>query len=161
MKNRIVGSIAVAFALILAMILIYSLLPDNSPRMKFQKKTTTALTKGDPIKLNGVEIGEIEEISLSNGVVQIIARLEKKTSIPKNSTTNETRTGLLGEQMIQISTNGISGEIYSESDVIEILEPVGLGKNVLDDLFSAPEKIDTTIAILRRLEDAKNEANQK
>ena len=127
----------------------------------FQKKTTTSLTENDPVKLNGVKIGEIEEISLSNAAAQISVKLEKKISIPKDAGIYEARTGLLGERMIQIVSNGSAGEMYSEADVIEISEPAGLGKNVLGELFSAPEKIDTIIAILRRIEDEQNKANNK
>lgn len=161
MKNRIIGSIAAVCALALAIITIYSVLPDNSPKLKFQKKTTTWLTKNDPVKLNGVKIGKIEEIRLSDAAAQIDVKLEKKVNIPKSAEIYEARTGLLGERMIQIVSKGGSGEVYSETDVIEISEPAGLGKNALSDLFSAPEKIDTIIAILRRIEDAQHKVNQK
>lgn len=151
-KNRLVGAVVVVLVLAVGFHVARSLLPDNSPRIKFSKRSVTMLEKNDPIKFNGVKIGKIESVDGSVVGVEITGRLEKEIPIPRGANIYEMSMGFLGGNMIQIASNTEGGDSYGPGEVIPLFESRSNLASSISDAFSSPEKLDTIIAILRRLE---------
>jgi len=154
-KKRNAGIVVIIAIVATVSILVYKLWPDNAPRITFVKESMTSLTQENLVKINGATIGKVEKIEAIDDGVGIVVKLEKKIRIPKESTIYETRSGLLGERILQISTNGKCTKFYSDAERISISEPVSQGKNIIDDVLTAPEKIDSILVILRRIENKK------
>jgi len=154
-KKRIIGIIVIIASIAIISALIYGLWPDNAPRITFTKQSMTSLTQDDLVKINGATIGKVEKIENADDGLDIIVRLEKKTKIPKESEIIEMRSSLLGDRILQISTKGKCTTFYNENDKITISEPENQNRNILGDILTTPEKIDSILAILRRIESKK------
>lgn len=155
MKNRIVGLIVVLGGVLLSGVVVRAVFYGSHPTLRFRANTTTFLGAGDLVKYNGVKIGQLEEFKPSQGGIQWIAALESEVCVPKNASIVVGRAGLLGEREVQISSHRAGEDCYAETDVIEIKAPENEGRNPWMEWVASPEKMDTIIAILRRLEESR------
>ncbi len=67
----------------------------------------------------------------------------------------EMRSSLLGERILQITTKGKCTIFYNENEKMPILGHENQNGNILGDILTAPAKIDSILAILRRIENKK------
>lgn len=154
---------AVGLVVLLAIvILIFGMffLNDKDPREKFNPFFLTftqvsTLTLDDPVKVNGVKLGKVEDIYLSGHRVMVRIRLRDDVKIPKDSEVRVQNIGIMGERQIGIIL-GDSVSYFSPGDTIPgffdagIAEALGTAGAVLDSTKILVQSIrmvmDSTLA---------------
>ena len=163
MKKNIGLYLAVGLVVLLAIIiLIFGLffLNDKDPREVFDTyylrfPQVSTLTFDDPVKINGVKLGKVEDIYLSGHRVLVVVRIRNDVRIPVGSEIRVQNIGIMGERQIGIILCD-SSENYSPNDTIDgqfdagIAEALGLAGEIIDStktlITSVHQVMDSTIA---------------
>lgn len=183
MKKNTSLYFAVGLVVLLAVvILVFGMffLNDKDPRevfntyyLRFTQVSTLVLD--DPVKVNGVKLGKVENIELSGHRVTVTIRLRTDVKIPKDSEVRVQNIGIMGERQIGMIL-GDSSLYFNPGDTIVglfdagIAEAIGLAgevfdstkvlihsvKGVLNSTIAAPEFQDQFKTILTRAEDLEN-----
>lgn len=125
----------------------------NTFYLRFTQVSTLVLD--DPVKVNGVKMGKVEDISLAGHRVVVRIRLRTDVKIPKDSEIRVQNIGIMGERQIGMILG--DGETYfAPGDTINgqfdagIAEALGLAGEVCDStkvlLESVKSALNGTIA---------------
>jgi phospholipid/cholesterol/gamma-HCH transport system substrate-binding protein len=177
----VVGLVIVVAIIILIFGMFF--LNDKDPRetylsyyLRFSQVST--LAQDDPVKVNGVKLGKVNNIALHKNGVLVRISLRNDVKITKDSEIRVQNIGLLGERQIGIIL-GSSGQTFSEKDTIPgffdagIAEVMGMAGEVLDSakiiMNIAHTILDSTLAtqefrdrfhrILAKAEELEDQAN--
>ncbi len=163
MKKNTGLYLAVGLVVLLAIIiLIFGLffLNDKDPRevfdsyyMRFPQVST--LTLDDPVKINGVKLGKVEDIHLAGNRVLVAVRIRNDVKIPVGSEIRVQNIGIMGERQIGVILHD-SASHYAPGDTIDgqfdagIAEALGLAGEIIDStkilITSVHRVMDSTIA---------------
>jgi phospholipid/cholesterol/gamma-HCH transport system substrate-binding protein len=153
----------VGFVLLLALVILVfgmTFLNETNTSQKFtyynvEFKQVSTLSMGDPVKVNGVKVGKVVDISLKGRKVNVVLKVQKEIKIPSNSSIKVQNIGLLGERQIGILM-GDGSTYISPQDVLEggfdagISEAMGLAGEVFDStralLATVTKVVNNTIA---------------
>lgn len=155
--------LAVGLVVLLAIIiLIFGLffLNDKDPREVFDTyylrfPQVSTLTLDDPVKINGVKLGKVEDIHLAGHRVLVVVRIRNDVKIPVGSEIRVQNIGIMGERQIGIILCD-SAKHYAPHDTIDgqfdagIAEALGLAGEIIDStkilITSVHQVMDSTIA---------------
>ncbi|MCL2260440.1 MAG: MlaD family protein [Fibromonadales bacterium] len=176
----IVGLVVIVAMLILVFGIFF--LNDKDPRETFvtyylRFNQVSTLAQDDPVKVNGVKLGKVEDISLLGTRVLVRISLRNDVKIPMDSDVRVQNIGLLGERQIGMLL-GDSSKFWSGKDTIQgqfdagIAEVMGMAGEVLDSakiiMNMAHLILDSTVAtqdfrdrfrrILQKAEDLEDQA---
>lgn len=108
--ETVLGALVLALAIIF---FVYSAQKGDAEKVKgylinARFNQVGALTAGDPVKISGVKIGTVEEITLTkeNYLANVSARIEDSVKLPVDSSATIASTGLLGGNYLDISPGG-------------------------------------------------------
>lgn len=153
----------VGFVVLLTMvILVFGVLflNEHDPREHFNRyhimfSQVSTLNFDDPVKVNGVKLGKVEDIALAGNKVRVQVRLRHDVQIPKDSRIKVQNIGLLGERQIGIVL-GESDDFYAPGDSMPgifdagIAEAMGLAGEIFDStrvlVRSVRDILDSTLA---------------
>jgi phospholipid/cholesterol/gamma-HCH transport system substrate-binding protein len=177
----IVGLVIVVAIIILIFGVFF--LNDKNPRETFltyqlRFSQVSTLATDDPVKVNGVKLGKVNNIALQGNRVLVAVSVRNDVKIPKDSEIRVQNIGLLGERQIGILL-GDSPKFFTTNDTIPglfdsgIAEVMGMAGEVLDSakliLNIAHTMLDSTIAtkefrdrfnrILAKAEELEDQAN--
>lgn len=163
MKKNTGLYLAVGLVVLLTIIvLIFGLffLNDKDPREVFDTyylrfPQVSTLTLDDPVKINGVKLGKVENIYLSGNRVLVVVRIRNDVRIPIGSEIRVQNIGIMGERQVGIILND-SKDHYVPGDTLDgqfdagIAEALGLAGEIIDStkilLSSVHQVMDSTIA---------------
>jgi len=163
MKKNTSLYLAVGLIVLLAIIiLVFGLffLNDKDPRETFNTfylrfNQVSTLTLDDPVKVNGVKLGKVEDIYLSGHRVLVRIRLRTDVKIPKNSEVRVQNIGIMGERQIGMVL-GDTLAYFVPNDTIEghfdagIAEALGLAGELFDStkvlIQTVKMVMDSTVA---------------
>lgn len=163
MKKNTSLYLAVGLVVLLAIIiLIFGLffLNDKDPREVFDTyylrfPQVSTLTLDDPVKINGVKLGKVEDIYLSGNRVLVVVRIRNDVKIPVGSEIRVQNIGIMGERQIGVILHDSSAR-YAPGDTIDgqfdagIAEALGLAGEIIDStkvlITSVHQVMDSTIA---------------
>lgn len=124
----------------------------NTYYLRFTQVSTLVLD--DPVKVNGVRLGKVENIELSGHRVVVTIRLRTDVKIPKDSEIRVQNIGIMGERQIGMIL-GDSTSYFVPGDTISgqfdagIAEAIGLAGEVCDStkvlLESVKKALNQTI----------------
>ena len=149
-------------ALLAVVILVFGMffLNEKDPRETFNTfylrfSQVSTLVLDDPVKVNGVKMGKVEDISLAGHRVVVRIRLRTDVKIPKDSEIRVQNIGIMGERQIGMIL-GDAESYWAPGDTINgqfdagIAEALGLAGEVCDStkvlLESVKEALNGTIA---------------
>jgi len=125
----------------------------NTFYLRFTQVSTLVLD--DPVKVNGVKMGKVEDISLAGHRVVVRIRLRTDVKIPKDSEIRVQNIGIMGERQIGMIL-GDEETYFAPGDTIDgqfdagIAEALGLAGEVCDStkvlLESVKSALNGTIA---------------
>ena len=125
----------------------------NTFYLRFSQVSTLVLD--DPVKVNGVKMGKVEDISLAGHRVVVRIRLRTDVKIPKDSEVRVQNIGIMGERQIGMIL-GDAESYWAPGDTVNgqfdagIAEALGLAGEVCDStkvlLESVKEALNGTIA---------------
>ena len=163
MKKNSALYLSVGLVVLLAIvILIFGVffLNEKDPRETFNHfylrfSQVSTLVLDDPVKVNGVKLGKVENIELAGHRVVVTIRLRTDVKIPKDSEIRVQNIGIMGERQIGMIL-GDSTTYYAPGDTITgqfdagIAEALGLAGEVCDStkvlLESVKAALNGTIA---------------
>ncbi|MFA6623074.1 MAG: MlaD family protein [Fibrobacteraceae bacterium] len=154
---------AVGLVVLLAIIiLVFGLffLNDKDPREAFNTfylrfPQVSTLTLDDPVKVNGVKLGKVEDIYLSGHRVLVKIRLRTDVKISRGSEIRVQNIGIMGERQIGIILSD-SSDYFAPNDTIDghfdagIAEALGLAGELFDStkvlIQTVQTVMDSTVA---------------
>lgn len=163
MKKNSSLYLAVGLVVLLAIIiLIFGLffLNDKDPREAFNTfylrfPQVSTLTLDDPVKVNGVKLGKVEDIYLSGHRVLVRIRLRTDVKIPRGSEIRVQNIGIMGERQIGIILSD-TNSYFAPNDTIDgqfdagIAEALGLAGELFDStkvlIQTVQTVMDSTVA---------------
>ena len=163
MKKNSVLYFSVGLVVLLAIvILVFGMffLNEKDPRETFHTyylrfTQVSTLVLDDPVKVNGVKMGKVEDISLAGHRVVVRIRLRTDVKIPKDSEIRVQNIGIMGERQIGMIL-GDAESYWAPGDTINgqfdagIAEALGLAGEVCDStkvlLESVKSALNGTIA---------------
>ncbi len=163
MKKNSVLYFSVGLVVLLAIvILVFGMffLNEKDPRETFNTfylrfTQVSTLVLDDPVKVNGVKMGKVEDISLAGHRVVVRIRLRTDVKIPKDSEIRVQNIGIMGERQIGMIL-GDAETYWAPGDTINgqfdagIAEALGLAGEVCDStkvlLESVKAALNSTIA---------------
>ena len=163
MKKNSALYLSVGLVVLLAVvILVFGMffLNEKDPRETFNTfylrfTQVSTLVLDDPVKVNGVKMGKVEDISLAGHRVVVRIRLRTDVKIPKDSEIRVQNIGIMGERQIGMIL-GDAESYWAPGDTINgqfdagIAEALGLAGEVCDStkvlLESVKEALNGTIA---------------
>ena len=163
MKKNSVLYFSVGLVVLLAIvILVFGMffLNEKDPRETFNTfylrfTQVSTLVLDDPVKVNGVKMGKVEDISLAGHRVVVRIRLRTDVKIPKDSEIRVQNIGIMGERQIGMIL-GDAETYWAPGDTINgqfdagIAEALGLAGEVCDStkvlLESVKAALNGTIA---------------
>lgn len=117
------------FALIAAAILLYITFSLGS--LQFLKKkivgpsvivyfsSVAGLDPRSPVKVAGVDVGSVEQITLEDSKARVVIRLKKGIKLRKNAQASLRSAGILGEKFIELSGGTPEQPFLGDGDVLE------------------------------------------
>lgn len=163
MKKNSVLYFSVGLVVLLAIvILVFGMffLNEKDPRETFHTyylrfTQVSTLVLDDPVKVNGVKMGKVEDISLAGHRVVVRIRLRTDVKIPKDSEIRVQNIGIMGERQIGMIL-GDAETYWAPNDTINgqfdagIAEALGLAGEVCDStkvlLESVKAALNGTVA---------------
>lgn len=175
-KNNIVVGVFVLLSVFILLFGVY-FLKETKPGQKFDAyriyfSQVSTLQEGDPVKVNGVKAGKVDEIALEGNRVRVTVKLNRGIRIPKDSDVRIQNIGLMGERQIGILLGsaseavapggdmagsidagiaealGVAGEVFVEAETL-----VKSLRSVMDSTVGKPEFVSTFNGLVRQTED--------
>ncbi len=126
MKGNILEAVIGAVVLIVASFFIYFAYVSSGEKMKggytliARFDDVSGLSAGSDVKLNGIKVGIIKNLSLDkNYQAKVELLLKDEVKIPSDSSVSVTTDGLMGNKFIAVSA-GFSKEKLKAGDEIEL-----------------------------------------
>jgi len=143
----------VALGLVLAggLLLIFSKglnLFTSTYELRMRSITVAGLKKRADVLLNGVAVGNVAgtEVASSGRGVIIVARINKKYSIPKDARFAIEQSGFLGDQYIAIYAQEAKGPLLQPGEEVQIEEPLNIERTVRT-ATALIQRVDQTVKI--------------
>jgi phospholipid/cholesterol/gamma-HCH transport system substrate-binding protein len=175
-KNNIVVGVFVLLSVFILLFGVY-FLKEAKPGQKFDAyriyfSQVSTLQGGDPVKVNGVKAGKVDDIALEGNRVRVTVKLNRGIRIPKDSDVRIQNIGLMGERQIGIllggsgeavepggeftgsidagiaEAMGVAGEVFVEAETL-----VRSLRTVMDSTVGKPEFVATFNGLVRQTED--------
>ena len=93
---------------------------DGRIRVAAEFERAVGLYPGSPVRLQGIDVGEITEIRNERGIVEVDMRLEEGTKLPADTRALIVPLSLLGERYVQLGPTYESGPTLQNGDVIPV-----------------------------------------
>jgi phospholipid/cholesterol/gamma-HCH transport system substrate-binding protein len=94
------------------------------------------LTKNAPVKLSGVEIGQIRDIELVDSHARVILSIRKGVDIYKDSEFEIGSTGIIGSKYLQITQGHMKAGVLAPEATVNGIDPVSIEKALTKALAS-------------------------
>lgn len=89
-------------------------------RVAAEFERAVGLYPGSPVRLQGIDVGEITDIRNERGIVEVEMRLEEGTELPADARAMIVPLSLLGERYVQLGPTYDTGETLGDGDVIPV-----------------------------------------
>ncbi|MFH1563395.1 MAG: MlaD family protein [Nitrospirota bacterium] len=96
----------------------------------------SGLNAGAPVRLAGMEVGEVKNLSLSDSKITVTLKLEPTAKIKSDSKVTINSLGIVGEKYVEITLGTPQGKILESGSIIKGINPVNI-----DEVLSRTEAI--------------------
>lgn len=94
------------------------------------------LAKDAPVKLSGVEVGQVQDIVLEDSHARVIARVRQDVDIFRDAEFAVGSTGIIGSKYLQIDQGKSSSGKLKDGDKVQGVDPVSIEKSLTKALGS-------------------------
>jgi len=132
MKNTLETRLGIFFALaLIAGIFIVEMAGGTDifrkgTRVRARFNTVQDLQQGDPVKMAGVEIGQVDAINLGADKVELILKIDKQVQVKTDSKATIKFTGLMGQNFVALSFGSPGAPKVAEGAELETIEQADL-----------------------------------
>lgn len=116
------------------------------------------LRTGNPVKLEGYDIGKVSEIKIADGRIQVDMSVSKEAGIRKDSVASIRLTSLLGTSYVNLTFGSPESPLAKSGDVLESMEPADIN-DILVKVDSAVSSIESAVGAFDILGDNKEQLN--
>lgn len=116
------------------------------------------LIQGDPIFVNGVERGRVENVDLLDRRVVVEMAVRQGVQIPVDSRVSLQAVGIMGERQVTIRLGG-SDQVVAPGDTLDGMLLMGLGE-VMGKAGDIVDEVEVALENLRDVTEALNEDNK-
>lgn len=149
MKNTLETRLGIFFALaLIAAFVILEMLGGASflkkgPRVHGLFRDVQELKVGDPVKLAGVQVGQVEGVALTNNQVQVTMKLDPDAAIRTDSKATIKFTGLMGQNYVSLDFGTPEGIKAEDGAYLQTVEQPDLSALMakLDNVASGVENL--------------------
>ncbi|MBQ7477089.1 MAG: MCE family protein [Selenomonadaceae bacterium] len=89
-------------------------------------KQVLGLSPQADVKLNGISVGKVEDLTAASGGVTVVMRVNAESKIPTDSKVTITSVGIMGERFINIIPGTSTGDYVKDGDFLLGVEEVGM-----------------------------------
>lgn len=104
------------------------------------------LNKDAPVRLSGVEVGQVAEIELVDGGARVLAKVRKGVDIYQDAVFSVGSTGIIGSKFLQVDQGKRSAGVIAANSTIRGQDPVSIEKS----LTAALAKLETLLGDLTK-----------
>ncbi|MEK7858777.1 MAG: MlaD family protein [Elusimicrobiota bacterium] len=94
------------------------------------------LAKDAPVKLSGVEVGQVRDIKLLDSRARVVISVRKDVDIFKDAEFTVGSTGIIGSKYLQVEQGHRSAGIWKDGDTVQGTDPVSIEKSLTKALNS-------------------------
>jgi phospholipid/cholesterol/gamma-HCH transport system substrate-binding protein len=149
MKNTLETRLGLFFALaFVAGVIIFEMIGGldvlkRGYRVRAQFNNIQELKEGDPVKMAGVQIGQVTSISLTNNKVEVGMKLTKPEMVRTDSKAMVKFVGLLGQNFVSVDFGSPNAPLITENALLETVEQADLSTIMtkLDNVASGVENL--------------------
>ncbi|MEW6156637.1 MAG: MlaD family protein [Verrucomicrobiota bacterium] len=151
MKNTLETRLGIFFALaIIAGIIVFELLGgldffEKGYRVRARFNNIHEIKVGDPVKMAGVPIGQVEKLGFANNRVEVTLKLDEEAVVKTDSIATVKFAGLLGQNYVSVDFGSPGAPRASENTLLETVEQADLGT-----LMSKLENVATGVENLTK-----------
>jgi len=131
----------------------------NEYTLKTYFQSVDELREGNPVKLNGVEIGTVSKIQIADNRIEVIMRVEKGVDIKKDSVASIKLTSLLGTTYINLTFGSPESPVAPPGTVLTSKEPADINE-ILAKVESAVGSLDSALGAFDILGENKEQLNE-
>ncbi|HAM34696.1 MAG TPA: hypothetical protein DEB40_02680 [Elusimicrobia bacterium] len=99
------------------------------------------LAKDAPVKLAGVEVGQVKAIVLDKGLAKVICNIRKGVDLYKGAQISVASTGIIGSKFLAIEQGSLSKGLIEAGATVEGVDPISLEKAMTNALGSIQEML--------------------
>jgi phospholipid/cholesterol/gamma-HCH transport system substrate-binding protein len=106
-------------------------------------KNVQELKIGDRVKMAGVEVGRVQDVTLTNSQVLVTMKLRRNTAVHTDSTATVKFTGLLGQNFVDIDFGSAGAPLADENAILRSAEQPDLSAMMakLDNVATGVENL--------------------
>lgn len=112
------------------------------------------LRKGNPVKLEGYEVGKVSDIRIADRKIEVSIQVDKKAGVRKDSVASIRLTSLLGTSYINLSFGTPESPLAESGDTLPSEEPADIN-DILAKVDSAVGSIENALGAFDVLGDNK------
>lgn len=100
------------------------------------------LTQNAPVKLSGVEVGQVRDIVLEDSKAKVICSIRKGVDIYRDAEFTIGATGIIGSKYLQIDQGHRPSGILNPGDTVVGIDPTDIQKSITKALASIQKTLD-------------------
>jgi len=112
--------------------------------LKTYFKSVGELKEGNPVKLQGVEVGKVSAIRIVDGKIEVTMRIKKDVPVRTDSVATIKLTSLLGTSYINLTFGSPTSPLATPGSVLASREPADISE-MLVKLESAISSVESTV----------------
>lgn len=113
-------------------------------------KQVLGLSPQAEVKLNGLNIGKVEDLIAAAGSVTVVMRVAPETKIPVDSKVTITSVGVMGERFINIIPSTDNGKYIQSGDYLLGVEEVGMN-SMFENLNHVMGKVEELLGSVQKI----------
>ncbi|MGM0441041.1 MAG: MlaD family protein [Elusimicrobiota bacterium] len=121
--------------------------------------TVADLPNNSVIKISGVEVGRVKNITLDNGNARVRVWIEEGINIYKNATINVSRSGIIGNTFMTINPGTSDYPLVKDGDKLEGSAPIGY-EETINEMISGLDRIVTSFEKLAHNSELMDNVNE-
>lgn len=121
--------------------------------------TVAELKEGNPVKMEGVPVGKVKDIKISNGKISVIMSVEEESPVKTDSVASIRLTSLLGTSYVNLTFGSESAPLAKNRDVVQSEPPADLNE-ILVKLQSAADSMDSAMEVFSSLGENKEDLDK-
>ena len=113
-------------------------------------KQVLGLSPQADVKLNGINIGKVDDLIATGGAVTVVMRVKPDTKIPLDSKVTITSVGVMGERFINIIPSTDNGEYVKNGDYLFGVEEAGMNA-MFENLNKVMGKVEELLGSVQQI----------
>ena len=113
-------------------------------------KQVLGLSPQADVKLNGISVGKVEDLTAEAGGVTVVMRVNSNSQIPADSKVTITSVGIMGERFINIIPSTHTGEYAKDGDFLLGVEEVGMNA-MFENLNKVMGKVEDLLGSVQQI----------